>query len=80
MAEVVVYSSPTCPDCQALKTYLKEKGISFVEKDVSSDANARQELASKYGRLATPTIVIDGKVFVGFKENLKEIEELLTKE
>ncbi len=56
---------------------MKERDISFVERDVSKDAQARDELATKYGRLATPTIVIDGKVFVGFKENLKEIERLL---
>ena len=77
MPEIVVYTSPTCPDCQAFKAYLKERGIAYTEKDVSSDASSREELASKYGRLATPTIVIDGKVFVGFKENLKEIEKLL---
>ncbi len=56
---------------------MKERGIDFEERDVSTDAQARDELATRYGRLATPTIVIDGKVFVGFKDNLKEIEKLI---
>jgi hypothetical protein len=34
-------------------------------------------LIEKYNRFATPTIVINDKVFVGFKENRQEIEELL---
>ncbi|RMG73024.1 MAG: glutaredoxin family protein [Nitrospirae bacterium] len=56
---------------------MKERSIAFVNKDISTDAQARKELETKYGRLATPTIVIDEKVFVGFKENLKEIERLI---
>jgi protein-disulfide isomerase len=31
----------------------------------------------KYGRLATPTIIINDKVFVGFRENQTEIKRML---
>ncbi len=41
------------------------------------DERWRNELEQKYGRLATPTIVIGSRVFVGFRENLKDIEEAL---
>jgi hypothetical protein len=34
-------------------------------------------LVEKYHRLATPTIVIGEKVFVGFGENRAEIEKML---
>jgi len=34
-------------------------------------------LVEKYHRLATPTIVIGKRVFVGFKEHRADIEKLL---
>ena len=35
-------------------------------------------MIEKYRRLATPTIVIGKRVFVGFRENRSEIEEILS--
>jgi hypothetical protein len=48
-----------------------------VLKDVGTDKSAREELVSKHGRLATPTLVIDGRVFLGFRQNREEIEKLI---
>jgi hypothetical protein len=50
--------------------------MSFVHKDIS-EAAAREELATKYGRLATPTLVIGDKIFLGFKQNREEIEKII---
>jgi len=76
MNVITVYTSPTCPDCHALKDYLKSKGIEFTEKDITNEAY-KDELEKKYGRLATPTVVINNRVFVGFKENIRDIEDAL---
>jgi glutaredoxin len=51
--------------------------MNFTHRDISVDAEARQELASKYGRLATPTLVIGEKVFLGFRQNREEIEKII---
>lgn len=51
--------------------------MKFTHKNVGLDRNARQELIEKYGRMATPTIVIGGKVFLGFKQNREEIEKIV---
>jgi hypothetical protein len=51
--------------------------VKFVNKDIAADKSAREELASKHGRLATPTLVIDGRIFLGFKQNREEIEKLV---
>ncbi len=48
-----------------------------MNKDVGTDVSAREELVSKHGRMATPTIVIDGRVFLGFRQNREEIEKLV---
>ena len=77
MEKVVIYTSPNCRDCHALKDFLSARGVLFIDKNIAEDKSAREELANKYGRLATPTIVIGEKVFLGFEENRQEIEKLL---
>ncbi|MDA8106590.1 MAG: glutaredoxin family protein [Nitrospiraceae bacterium] len=62
-----------------MKEFLSAKGVQFLNKDIATDRSAREELASKHGRLATPTLVIDGRVFLGFRQNREEIEKLIDK-
>jgi hypothetical protein len=39
--------------------------------------SAREELVNRHGRMATPTLSIGDKVFLGFRENRAEIEKIL---
>lgn len=39
--------------------------------------SARAELIDRYGRMATPTLVIGGRVFLGFRQNREEIEKMV---
>jgi glutaredoxin 3 len=57
-----------------VKEFLSQKGIPYVERDVSTDEQAMEELAD-LGYMTTPVITIDGEVIVGF--NWKRLEELL---
>jgi len=66
MANVKVYSTPTCPYCKMAKSYLAEKNITFEDIDVSVNQPAAQEMISKSGQMGVPVIDIDGKVIVGF--------------
>lgn len=34
-ADLIVYSTPTCPDCHALKAWLNERGIPLIERDLT---------------------------------------------
>ena len=77
MEKVVIYTSPNCQDCRALKDFLSARGQQFIDKNIAEDRAAREELADKYGRLAAPTIVIGDKVFLGFAEHRDAIEKLL---
>lgn len=65
MSEVKVYTSNTCPYCAMAKDYLKEKGIEFNEKNVQTDAAARDELISM-GYTGVPVLVIGEEEIVGF--------------
>lgn len=46
-------------------------------KDITKDLSARKELVTTYGRMATPTLVINDKIILGFRQNLAEIENEL---
>ena len=49
MKNITVYTSNTCPYCHSVKDYLTEKNVSFTEKNVSTDVDARKELIAKGG-------------------------------
>ncbi len=78
MPKIIVYSTPACPWCYALKDFLKEKKIKFEEIDVSKDQKKAEEMIRKSGQMAVPQIEINGKIIVGFdKESIeKELENL----
>jgi glutaredoxin 3 len=54
---------------------LAEKGISFLDKDVSIDLQAREEMIKKSGKMGVPVIEVDGQIVVGF--NRTELDKLL---
>jgi len=71
MAQVKVFSTPTCPYCIRAKEYLKEKSIAFENVDVSKDQTGLKEMMRLTGQMGVPVIVVDNDVIVGFdKERL----------
>ncbi len=72
---VTVYSTPTCPWCTRAKSYLKEIGVAYEDKDVSVDVAAAREMVKLSGQMGVPVVSIDGNVVVGFDK--KKIDELL---
>ena len=74
MTDIKVYSTPTCPWCIKLKTWLNGKGIGFEDIDVSADQEAAQEMIRKSGQMGVPQTEIDGKMIVGFKPDAIETE------
>ena len=53
---------------------LSRKGIAYVDRDISRDEQALDEL-SKLGYMTTPVTKIDGDVVIGFDQ--KRLEALL---
>lgn len=49
-----------------VKEFLSQRNISYVEKDVSRDRNAAQELVSSTGQMGVPVTIINGQTIVGF--------------
>lgn len=75
MAQVTIYSTPTCVYCNAAKVFFKEKGIEYTEYNVGADAEKRKEMITKSGQMGVPVIDIDGQLVVGF--NQPKIKQLL---
>lgn len=74
MSKVIIYTTPTCVYCKMTKTFFKEHDVAYEERDVSSDAKAREEMISKSKQMAVPVIDIDGQIIVGFdKEGLSKL-------
>jgi glutaredoxin len=66
-ADVVLYCTPWCPSCPRARTYLKERGISFLEVDISRDREAARRVRGwANGNETTPTFDIKGTVIVDF--------------
>lgn len=72
--EVIVYSSNGCFYCDQVKTFLKEKGIEFEERNASINKEYLDHLKEKK-IFATPATFIDGKLVLGFQE--KKLSKLL---
>lgn len=66
--KVVVYSTPTCPWCDRVKDWLKEKKVKFEVKDVSKDQEAAMEMVAKSKQMGVPVIDVDGQIVVGFDQ------------
>ena len=77
MQKVIVYSTPTCPYCNLLKEFLKEKKVAFKEIDVSQDHGAAKEMIEKTGQIGVPVTIIGKEVIVGFDK--QAIEKALKK-
>lgn len=63
-ARVVIYTTPTCPDCRALKTWLDAQGIPFVERDLTDPAVA-DEAKERTGVRVAPITIIGDRIFFG---------------
>ncbi|MEK6942379.1 MAG: glutaredoxin domain-containing protein [archaeon] len=73
MANVIVYSTKTCPYCHLAKEFLKANSIKFEDVLVDSDPSRAMEMIGKSGQQGVPVIDIDGKIIIGFdREAMKK--------
>jgi glutaredoxin 3 len=63
---VIIFSTPTCGFCNAAKSYMRSKGISFRDVDVARDQSAARDMVRRSGQMGVPVIDIGGKIVVGF--------------
>lgn len=74
---VTIYTTPTCPDCRALKQWLGASGIPYEERDLTNPAVA-QEAKTRTGVRVAPITFVGEAVFFGtFASQRPQIEAAL---
>lgn len=67
MANVLIYTSPTCAWCKKAKEFFAKHNVKYKELNVVEEKNA-QAAQEKSGQMGVPVIDIDGNIIVGFDE------------
>ena len=70
-SQITVYTTPGCPDCAAVKRFLKQKGVAFQEKDVSQNEAWLDEMKRVSGVRIAPVTVVGSEAFFGTFERQK---------
>ncbi len=73
MAAITIYTTPTCGFCHMAKEYLGSKNIDFDTKDITTDADAYDEILEKSDQLGVPVIDVDGSIVVGFDRSKLDV-------
>jgi len=68
MDKVILYSADWCSGCVSAKRFLESKNIPFEEINIDIQGISRTRLIELTGRLAIPTISVNGKVIGGYAE------------
>jgi glutaredoxin 3 len=66
MSEVTVYTTPTCPWCNRVKSYLDGKGVTYEEVDVATDYQAAQKMVDLTGQRSVPVVAKGDHYIVGY--------------
>ena len=73
MPTVTLYTSAVCGYCVAAKTFLKNRGLDYVEVRVDLDPAARRAVVERTGRTSVPQIFI-GETHVGGYDDLVALD------
>jgi len=74
--EVIVYSTPFCAPCEALKRYLADRDVAFKVRDLMMDEDAAKRLEA-HGIRSTPALEIDGALYAGETLTPERLKDLL---
>jgi len=69
MADIEIYSTAMCPYCVAAKNLLRARGLTWRERRIDADADARSEMLTRApGARTVPQIFINGVHVGGFDQ------------
>lgn len=69
--DIILYGTSWCGACRQARTFLTQRGVDFVERDIEKDAAAAAELQQKAAAAGIPAdrvpiIDVRGRLMVGF--------------
>jgi glutaredoxin-like YruB-family protein len=69
MANVTIYTTPTCGYCKSAKAFFKDNNVEYTEHDVANDSEKANEMIQKSGQMGVPVIEVDNEIIVGFDQS-----------
>jgi glutaredoxin len=54
---ILFFTQPGCFSCELMRMVLEAKELTFEERDISADLEARREMTEDHGSSETPTLV-----------------------
>jgi len=66
MAEIRVFSTPTCSYCHKVKDWLREQGCEYTELDITKDVEALREWRALSGGIGVPVTAHGKDLIIGF--------------
>ena len=72
---IILFTTPTCIWCKKIKQYLKHKGHTFKEVDVTRNNKTLRDMVRRSGKTGVPQVWINNRPVVGFDKRL--IDKLL---
>lgn len=71
MSKPVIFSSPTCQPCRAVKKWLQQNNVDYIEKDAMDNL---EELKSLGTKITLPIVKHGTHIIQGFNPNeLKKV-------
>jgi glutaredoxin len=58
--DLIIYSTPWCPDCRTARRFLEKHNIPFQEINIEATPGAADEVVRRTGKRAIPQFVING--------------------
>ena len=74
--EVIVYTSPFCAPCEALKKFLSAQNVDYKVRDLMMEEEAQDRL-DEAGIRSTPALEVDGQLYAGDALNPQSVKDLL---
>jgi len=82
MPALMLYHKTGCPYCHKVLSFLESEGITVSMRNITENADYRQELINAAGKQQVPCLIIDGQalfesddIIKWFQENKGELQE-----
>lgn len=67
---ILIYTTPACPDCHALKRWLFQQALTYEERDLT-DPRIAEEAKARTGVRVAPITIVGSEIFCGTFQNQK---------
>ena len=75
MADIILYTKPTCPYCSSAKTLFDSKKAPYKEISIAGNNDLREEMIAKANGKSTVPQIFIGDTHVGGCDDLYELDD-----